>query len=123
MTFLEYYRSGVVHRHMKDIIPDPSSHSQSPGKTVPDYVRTKKTNTKLEAIKNMEVGRFVYLTSLDIKEIEGMFPTKADLSTSAKPEVKEIGKPNEKDGTRIVLSYDPMVRKYKLTKSRGVKNV
>ena len=123
MTFLEYYRSGVEHRHMKDIVPDASSHSQSPGKTVPDYVRTKKTNPKLEAIKNMEVGRFVYLTPLDIKEIEGLFPTKANLSTSSKPEVKEIGKPSETDGSRILLSFDPIVKKYKLTKARGVKNV
>lgn len=128
MTFLEYVKTGVEHRHMKDVVPDPSSHSQSPGKTVPDYVRTKKTNSKLEAIKNMEVGRSIFLSPLDVKEIEGLFPTKADLHTSYfssnfKPEIKEIGKPSEKDGSKIILSFDPLVKKYKLTKVRGVKNV
>jgi len=128
MTFLEFVKTGVEHRHMKDVVPDPSSHSQSPGKTVPDYVRSKKTNSKLEAIKNMEVGRSVYLTPLDVKEIEGLFPTKADFgkeyfTSNFKSEIKEIGKPSEKDGTRIILSFDTTSKRYKLTKIRGVKNV
>lgn len=96
-NFFNKTGAGVEHRHMKDVVPDPSSHPQSPGKTVPEYMRTKNKNQKVEQLKRQQSGRVV-LNKSDIAQIEGEFQAQLD-----------INKPKKLGNTGITLRYDASI--------------
>jgi len=89
--------AGVEHRHMKDVVPDASSHPQSPGKTVPEYIRTKNKNQKVEELKKQQSGR-ITLNKSDIAQIQSEFQAQLD-----------IHKPKKLGNTGITLRYDASI--------------
>jgi flagellar basal body rod protein FlgC len=99
-SFLKFFEKyGVEHRHMKDVIPDPISHPQTPGKTVPDYVRTKVKNQKVQTLMNQDSGKQI-LNIQDIQQIQNEYNLEFDPQNP-----KKLG------NTGIVLKFDPIFRK------------
>ena len=82
---------------MKDVVPDASSHPQTPGKTVPEYMRTKNKNQKVEQLKRQQGGR-ISLNKNDVAQIEGEFQARLD-----------VNKPKKLGNTGITLRYDASI--------------
>lgn len=96
-NFFNKTGAGVEHRHMKDVVPDASSHPQSPGKTVPEYMRTKNKNQKVEQLKRQQRGR-IPLNKSDVAQIQSEFQAQLD-----------INKPKKLGNTGITLRYDASI--------------
>jgi hypothetical protein len=69
------------HRHMKSVIPDVSSHSQSGGRTVPKYCQTDNNNVQeFEALKNVNSGTKV-INAVKAQKLKKQFNIKNDNGT------------------------------------------
>lgn len=97
-SFKRYWQKpgeGVEHRHLKDMVPDANSHSQHPGRTVPEYCKAKQGNVKLNKLKNLQNGRFV-LNPSELEELKNTF------NVEYTPE-----HPKKLGNTGITLQFDP----------------
>ena len=111
-SFGKFYRAGeqkgVEHRHLKDVIPDANSHSKSPGKTVPEYCRTKQVNNKYDSLLKKAHGSYV-LSKRDILEIQKQHP-QFDFEFTDNQKPKKLG------NTGIIVSFDPSTRRAYISK-------
>jgi hypothetical protein len=104
VNFKDYFNNKSVEpvkkRHMHPIGRDVSSHSQSPGKFVPDMHRTVHKNQKLSSLMTQQTGKTV-LSKKDIAQIESEFP----------PLRYDPSKPKKIGNTGVTLKFDSLMNR------------